>query len=330
MNPRQLCRSPLAALLGIRQSESVSSELFRFGYQLGSGDADQLFANARAAEHAGFDVIHTFDHVGEVWPPLAPLMAVASVTRSVRLCPLVVNNDFHHPVHLAREIAALDHLTGGRMELGLGAGHSFTEYEAIGASFDAPPMRKARMCEAVEIIRRLFDGDTVSFSGEHYQLRDVRITKALQTHLPILVGVNGRTALRHAARHADTIGLTMLGRTLADGQRHETRWEADRLDRTIAFMREAATGRPTPLELHALVQAIIVTDDRQAAAETVARNGWTPTGDDALRTPFLAIGTHSEIAEHLLACRERWGISYFTVRDIDAFAPVIQRLKGAP
>jgi hypothetical protein len=139
--------------------------------------------------------------------------------------------------------------------------------------------------------------------------------------------VNGRAALSHAARHADAIGLTMLGRTLGDSQRHETRWEADRLDRTVAFINEETKGRSTPLELHALVQAVIVTDDREGAADDVARRGWTPTSDDALNTPFLAIGTHSEMADHLRRCRERWGITYFSVRDINAFAPVIQRLK---
>jgi probable F420-dependent oxidoreductase len=305
----------------------VNSDAFRFGFQLASGSPDQVLSDARAAEAAGFDVVHTFDHVGDVWPPLAPLAAIASVTDRIRLCPLVVNNDFQHPVQLAREFAALDHFTGGRMELGLGAGHSFTEYEAIGVTFDAPATRKARLCEAVEIIRRLFDGDAVSFSGVHYQLRDVRIRRPLQSRLPILVGVNGRAALAHAARHADVIGLTMLGRTLDDGQRHETRWEVDRLDRTVRFIGEEASGRPRPPALHALVQATILTEDRRSAADDAARNGWTPTADDALRTPFLAIGTHSEIADHLLACRERWGINYFTVRDIGAFSPVIQQLR---
>ena len=299
---------------------------FRFGYQLGPSTGNEVFANARAAEAAGFDVIHTFDHVGEVSPPLAPLMAAASVTERIRLCPLVLNNDFHHPVHLAREVTALDHLSGGRVEVGLGAGHSLPEYDAIGAPFDPPAIRKARLCEAVEIIRGLCDGDEVWFAGEHYQLRGVRIRKALQAHLPILVGVNGGTALRHAARYADTIGLTMLGRSVPDGSRHETRWDVARLDRTVAFINEAAVGRSTPLELHALIQAVIVTDDRQTAAENVVRNGWTPTTEDALHTPFLAIGTHSDIAEHLRACRKRWGISYFSVRDIDAFRPVIEQL----
>ncbi|MGO9877495.1 MAG: TIGR03621 family F420-dependent LLM class oxidoreductase [Acidimicrobiia bacterium] len=306
----------------------MGEQTFRFGYQLRSRTAEQMLASAVAAEAAYFDVIHTFDHIGDEWPPLAPLMAAAAVTERMRLCPLVVNNDFRHPVHLAREVAALDQLTGGRMELGLGAGHSFTEYEAIGIPFDAPAVRKARMCEAVEILRRLLDGETVSFSGEHYQVREVRTMRALQQHLPIMVGVNGRRPLSHAARHADTIGLTMLGRTLADGQRHETRWEPGRVDQTVAFINEEADGRARPLELHALVQAVIVNDDREAAAANVVRNGWTATVEDALETPFLAIGTHSEIADHLRRCRARWGLSYFSVRDIEAFAPVIEQLRN--
>jgi probable F420-dependent oxidoreductase len=301
--------------------------VFRFGYQMNEGTADALITAARAAEAAGFDVVHTSDHVGTGFAPLAPLAAVAAATERVRVCPLVLNNDFHHPVHLAREIAAFDNLTGGRVELGLGAGHSFTEYDSIGVPFDPPAVRKARMAEAVEIVRRLLDGEEVSFEGEHYRLHGVRTMRSHQEHLPILVGVNGRAPLAHAARHADTVGITMLGRTLADGQRHDTRWEADRLDRTVAFVDDQARGRTSPLEKHVLVQAVVVTDDREGAASRFVERGIVPTLADALATPFLAIGTHDEIVAHLRACRERWGISYFTVRDVDAFAPVIERVR---
>ena len=301
---------------------------FRFGFQLGQADADRLRSGSRAAEVSGFDVVHTADHVGGGWAPLAPLGAIAAATERIRLCPLVLNNDFRHPVHLARELAALDHLSGGRVELGIGAGHSSTEYDAIGIRFDPPAVRKARLAEAVEIMRRLFDGETVTFAGEHYRLDNVRAQRSLQARLPILVGVNGPTALAHAARHADTIGLTMLGRTLADGQRHETRWEAARLDQTIGHVRQQAAARARPLELHALVQRVIVTDDREQIAADVVQQGWAPTVADALATPFLAIGTHEEIAGHLLECRRRWGISYFSVRDVESFAPVIARLRA--
>jgi alkanesulfonate monooxygenase SsuD/methylene tetrahydromethanopterin reductase-like flavin-dependent oxidoreductase (luciferase family) len=86
--------------------------------------------------------MHSWDHVVDGWSPLTPLMAIADCTTTLRVCPLVLNNDFHHPGHLAQELASLDHLNGGRLEVGIGAGHSFTEYEAIGQHFD--PLQYAR------------------------------------------------------------------------------------------------------------------------------------------------------------------------------------------
>jgi alkanesulfonate monooxygenase SsuD/methylene tetrahydromethanopterin reductase-like flavin-dependent oxidoreductase (luciferase family) len=170
-------------------------------------------------------VLCSFDHLGTQFSALAPLAAAASWTSSIRLCPLVLNNDFHHPALLAQELASLDVLSGGRLEAGIGAGHSFTEYAAAGIGFDPPAVHKARLAESVEVLRRLLDGEAVTHTGEHYRLEEVSTLRPRQAHLPILVGVNGRAALAHAARHADTIGLTMLGRTLPDGQRHEVRWE---------------------------------------------------------------------------------------------------------
>ena len=284
---------------------------------------------ARAAEAAGFDVIHTWDHVVDGWAPLAPLTAIAGWTTRLRICPLVLNNDFHHPVHLARELSSIDHLSGGRLEVGVGAGHAFPEYAAIGRRFKPPSVRKARLAEALVLLRRLLEGEEITFTGDHYRLQNVRIMRALQARVPFLVGVNGRDALAHAARHADTIGLTMLGRTLNDGQRHEVRWQSDRLDRTIDYIREQAGQRWRDLELNALVQRVVVTHDREGAARALVQRVEGLRVEDALDTPFLAIGTHDEITAHLLQCRERWGISYFSVREIEAFAPVIDRLRKA-
>lgn len=297
---------------------------FRFGYQIHGGTAAELRDEARAAEDAGFDVISSWDHVGESWTPLLPLLAVAEATTRIRVCPLVVNNDFHHPVQVAAQVANLDHLTGGRVELGVGAGHSFPEYAAIGVRFDPPAVRKARLAESVEIIGRLLAGEEVTWSSAHYQLDHVRTMRSLQDRLPILVGVNGRRALAHAARQATTIGLTMLGRTLADGQSHEVRWEPERLDATVQHIRSSAAGRD--VELNALVQRVAVTGDRRAAAEELATVVPSLRVEDALETPFLAVGTHDEIADHLRRCRERWGITYFTFRSIDDVRPVIDRL----
>ena len=300
---------------------------FRFGYQARDGSADELREQARRAEAADFDVIHTYDHLSPDWSPTLPLLAMAEATTRLRVGPLVLNNDFHHPALLAAEYANLDHLTGGRVEMGIGAGHSFTEYAAMGMPFDPPKVRKARLAESIEILRRLFDGEAVTYDGEHYQLTEVTTMRAMQPRLPIMVGVNGPSALAHAAQHADIIGLMMLGRTLADGQSHEVRWESGRLDRTIAYIESSANGRE--VELNALIQRIVVTDDRDGAIDEIVGAIPTLSFDDAAATPFLAVGTHDEIAAHLLRCRERWGISYFSVRSIDDFQPVIERLRSA-
>lgn len=300
---------------------------FRFGVQLSSGSLDQLIGDARVAEQAGFDAVQLGDHVGDGWPPLIALAGIATATSRIELCPLVLNNDFRHPVQLARDVAALDHLSNGRVMLGIGAGHSAPEYDAVGVPFDPPAVRKARLAEAVEILRELFDRGEVSYAGAHYRLDGAAVGRPVQEHLPILVGVNGRTALAHAAAHADVVGLTMLGRTLPDGQRHETRWEADRLDATVAFVRSEAARHGREVELHALVQAVVITEDREDAARGFVADGYAPTVKDALATPFLAVGTPAEIAEHLHACRERFGITYFTVRSLRRFAPVLERVR---
>jgi hypothetical protein len=120
----------------------------------------------------------------------------------------------------------------------------------------------------------------------------------------------------------------MLGRTLEDGQRHEVRWQTERLEAAIDDIREQAGGRVDQLELNVLVQAVVITDDRREAARHMTARIPGLSVDDALVTPFLALGSHDEIADHLLACRERWGISYFSVRDLGSFAPVIERLRS--
>jgi probable F420-dependent oxidoreductase len=302
---------------------------FRFGYQYRDGSAGELRERARAAEAAGFDVVSSWDHVSDTWSPLLPLLSMAEATARIRICPMVINNDFHHPVHLATELTSLDHLTGGRVELGIGAGHAFTEYATLGQQFDPPAVRKRRMAESIEILRRLLGGEEVTFAGEHYTITGARTMRSLQARMPILVGVNGKAALAHAARHADIIGLTMLGTTLPDGQRHEVRWQPERLDATVAHIRAEAGERADSIELNALVQGVQITDDRRSAAAEVAAAVEGLTVEDALTTPFLALGTHDEIAEHFLACRDRWGISYLTVRAIEEMAPVVERLRAA-
>jgi probable F420-dependent oxidoreductase len=302
---------------------------FRFGLQAVGDDPLELVRAARAAEDAGFDIFQVGDHVGRESSALVTLTAAAAGTTRIRLGTLVLNNDLHHPVTLAQELATLDRLSGGRLEVGLGAGHSFTEYAAMGVAFDPPAVRKERLAEATEIIATLLAaGGAVSFDGRHYRIEGASTPAPAQSAVPLLVGVNGKAALAHAARHADIVAPTMLGPTLPDGQHHEVRWEAGRLDDTINGIRTAAGERWPSLEIHALVQAVVVTGDRLGAAEAVAQRTGMAVAD-IFETPFVCLGTHEEMAAHLVACRARWGINYFTVRDLDAFAPVMPLVRTA-
>ncbi len=300
---------------------------FRFGYQLRGDDPVTLRQQVQAAEEAGFDVLCSFDHIGRYLSVLEPLAFAAAFSEQIRLCPLVLNNDFHHPAILAQRLATLDRLSSGRLEVGIGAGHAFPEYEAASIVFDPAKRRKDRLAESVGIIRRLLDGESVDHHGEHYDLTAFASIEPRQNHVPILVGVNGRAALAHAAHAADIVGLTMLGVTLPDGNSHAVHWGPERLDATVAWIAEQAGERAKHLELNALVQLVVITNDRQKAAKDLAAEVPGLQVNHALSTPFLALGTHEEIAAHLLACRERWGISYYVVRDIEGFAPVIKMLR---
>jgi probable F420-dependent oxidoreductase len=299
----------------------------RFGLQLRAEDPTTIAEEARRAEALGFDTVVVADHVGSDWSPLLSLAIAANATRTIRLGTFVLNAGLHHPLLLARDVITLDRLSGGRVELGLGAGHTPAEFAAAGVPFAPAAERKGRLAEFVEIVRALLDGATVDHHGDHFSLAAASTgRRTVQEHLPILVGGSGPTLLAHAARHADIVGFTGLGRTLPDGHRHAARFQPHVLDDEVALVQRAAGERV--VELNVLVQVVDVTADRRAAATAIADRVDDLTVEDALATPFLALGTTDEIAEQLAAARDRWGISYFVVREAEAFAPVIARIRS--
>ncbi|MDQ3468372.1 MAG: LLM class flavin-dependent oxidoreductase, partial [Actinomycetota bacterium] len=185
----------------------------RFGLQLHTNTVTDAVVAATEAEEFGFDVVLVADHVGRDWSPLLTLAAVAAATSRIRVGTFVLNACLHHPVMLAREIATLDQISGGRVELGLGAGHTPAEFAATGTPFASAAARKAQLAEFVEVIRRLLDGETVDHDGEQFVLRAASVRPPVQARVPILVGGSGAGLLGHAGRHADIVGLTGLGRT---------------------------------------------------------------------------------------------------------------------
>ena len=296
----------------------------RFGFQLSGEHAADPVTAARRAEELGFDIVLASDHVGPGLSPMVTLAAIATATSRIRLGTFVLNNDMRNPVQLAWEAASLDRLSGGRFELGLGAGHTPHEYAATGLTMDPPAVRKQRLIEAVQVVRRLLDGESVDFEGDDVSVSGAKVGRSAQERLPILIGGNGACLLGATGRLADIVGLQGLGRTREDGHRHEVKWTATHLDQQIEQVRGGAGGRFAELEFNALVQVFSITDDRDAA---IAKFSESMAADlsvaDAAVIPYLMIGSVDEIVGHIHACGDRWGITYFVVRALDDFAPVL-------
>jgi probable F420-dependent oxidoreductase len=198
-------------------SAFVRMKELRFGlHVLAPSGRDEWVTVAGQAEELGFSVLTVADHlVDGCISPFAALGVAAEATSTLRLGTLVLNNDLRHPAVVAREVLALDSLSAGRVELGLGAGHGFPEYESAGIRFDDGATRVGRLAEAIEVFDGLLRGNDVNFRGAHYQLRAHRAwpPATQRPRPPLLVGGNGRKLLRIAAARADTVGLSGTGRT---------------------------------------------------------------------------------------------------------------------
>jgi probable F420-dependent oxidoreductase len=310
---------------------------FRFGVVAESAqaaDTQGLIALARRAEELGYATLTLRDHYvtepfGDQLAPMVALTAVACATRTLRVGTLVLSNDYRHPVMLAKEAATLDQVSGGRFELGLGAGWRREEYEQAGMPFDAAGVRVDRLEESLRVLRGLLGGEKVTFTGEHYRLRDLEVFPRPARRPPLLVGAGSRRMLGLAGRYADVVGI--LPRALPNGTISDE--ISERLPETIArkvgWVREAAEGRD--VELSMIVTPTFGDDPRATAAKVAVLRGWgTASAGLVLDMPSQFVGPPEHIAEQMSERRERYGFSYYVVSDTDleAFAPVVAELSG--
>lgn len=308
---------------------------FRFGVSVhGNKSRAEWISVARQAEELGYSTLLMPDHLGDQLSPIPALMAAAEATSTLRVGSLVFDNDFRHPVMLAREAATLDVLSGGRLELGLGAGWLKQEYERAGIPFERASMRIEKMEEAVRIIKGLFGDGPVDFAGRYYTITGLEgFPKPIQRPRPPLhIGGGGQRLLSIAAREADIVGFIPRARTDGRGQ-DLTDATPEALEQKIAWVREAAGERFADLELGVLVAQVITTEDREQAAQFIASTlaaGLNISLDAILQAPYLLLGTVDQMCEDLLARRERYGISYISVFEagLEALAPVVARLAG--
>ena len=305
---------------------------FRFGVQASSApDRAGWIALARQVEANGYDVLTMPDHFTDQLAPVPALMAAADSTDRLRIGALVWDNDYKHPVVLAKELATIDLLSEGRLEIGIGAGWMQSDYDQSGIGYDAPKIRVDRFVEAIVVMKGAFADGAFSHAGEHYTITgyDGRPKPVQRPWPPILIGGGGKRVLSFAAREADIVGINP---TLTAGTIEAeaiSSMAAEAVDAKVAIVRGAAGARFDDIELNIRAFVVNVTNDRTAALDSIASAIGAESSMIAA-SPFALIGSSQQLIEDLLARRERWGFSYVIVGadDVESFAPVVAALRG--
>jgi probable F420-dependent oxidoreductase len=304
---------------------------FRFGIQLSNATSGADWAaQARKAEDLGYDTMFMPDHFGDQLAPVPALMAAADATTELKVGALVFDNDYKHPVVLAKELATIDVLSGGRLEVGIGAGWMKSDYDQSGIPMDPPGVRVTRMEEGIAVIKGCFAPGPFSLKGEHYSIDGYDgLPKPAQSPPPFLIGGGAKRVLSIAAREAQIVGINP---SIHSGQVDAAAAQngaAGETDQKLQWVKDAAGDGYADLEINLLQFAAIVTDDRKGTAEMMAPLFGLPP-EELDTYPHACIGTIEEIAEALEARRERWDASYvvFQGDTMEPMAPLVAKLRG--
>jgi probable F420-dependent oxidoreductase len=297
----------------------------------------ELTSLARKAETVGCSAFVLPDHLIGQYAPMPLLAVVAAATERLRVGTFVLNAGLRHPAVLAQDLATLDVLSGGRLEIGLGAGWNKPEYDAIGIAFEPAGVRISRLTEVITILKGCFAEGPFSFSGEHYIVtgHDGAPKPAQRPHPPIFLGGGSKRLLTLAAREAQIIGLAPR-LIQGDPPRVDARsLTAAATEEKISWIRAAAGDRFGELELNTYPTGgpAVVTGNPRAEARRRAdrireQTGVELTVEEILDSPHVFIGSIKDLARKFADLRERFGISSFLIDDLDALAPVVEELAG--
>lgn len=260
------------------------------------------------------------------------LMAAAEVSPSIRVSPMVLANDFRHPVVLAKDAATIDILSEGRFELGIGTGWIKHQYEAAGVTYESARTRVDRFEEAIAVIKGCWSGEPFSFTGDHYQVKGVTCPRPIQQpRPPILIAGAGPRMLKIAGREADIVSIAPLtpGSSTFERFGSDLATSGDRVAAQVDWIRQEARPRFDDIELSVFAHHVTVTDDAdQNVQEFAAQTQTTP--DEVAQSPHVLIGSTPALVETLLDRRERYGLSYvvFGSDDLNAVEPIVSQLAG--
>jgi len=302
----------------------------RFSASLGQVPVDQLVSTAQRAEELGYWSVTIPDHLDDQPAPLIGLTAVAATTTRLRLLPLVLANDYRHPVVLAKELTTIDALSNGRLEVGLGAGWMTSDYELAGIQHDSPGTRIRKLSDSVDIIAAHMRGDGVDHDGDFYAVHGAGGTPhAVQEHVPIMLAGGKKKMLTLAGQKADIIGINPGLTAGVIDERAGRDATLERTDQKLTWVREAAGTRFDSLIFQTRIHLAMITNDRDAvAAEMAPLLGIS--AEEALASPHALVGSVDQVIDEVQQWRDRWGFSYISINAeaMDDFAPVIERLDG--
>jgi probable F420-dependent oxidoreductase len=317
---------------------------FQFSLQaFDATSAAEWVDTCRRAESLGYATLFTTDHYfgpGEIAAasghrpvdvaPISAMTMAAAVTTEMKVGCRVFCVDYHQPVVLAKELATVDFLSGGRLVAAIGAGWVKAEYDGMGIVQDRPGVRIARLAEAVEVLRAHWSGEPIDVQGQHLRVTGFTGTPApVQQRIPLMIGGGAEKVLTLAGRVADIVSFNFNNAAGKLGASSVSSSDEEQTLQKLQWVRDAAGDRFDQLELEIGAYFIAVTDDRDGAA-TAMGGRFGVSADAILSHPHTLIGSVEQICETLEERRARFGISNICVaqRHLDEFAPVVARLAG--
>lgn len=304
---------------------------FRFGL-ISYSPSTNIIIQARRAEELGYSAFHLSDHMFNM-APIAAITAAAMATTTLRIGSMVFGNDFWHPAILAREALAIDGLSNGRLEFGIGSGWYSEDYKQLGIQMDVPAVRISRLEESVSILKGLLAGEVVTFEGKYYNIcaLDLAAKPVQQPHVPLTIGGGGKRVLSLAARQADIISFSTRSTPsgwvdISDAVLEENR-------RKVEWVCQAAGERLAGLEFSVFVSDVVVTDNVENALDKILKDkqSWGSINrEQVMESPQFLVGDLEQIVAKLQLNRERFGFSYYVLWEgsMENFAPVVKRLAG--
>jgi probable F420-dependent oxidoreductase len=309
----------------------MSTRPMRFATQSGGAPSGQEWIDrAKRLEALGYDTLAMPDHmIGGAWAAMPSLAVAATVTRTLRVGTLVIDNDFRNPTVLARECATVDVLTNGRFELGIGAGWLDRDYQSTGIPFDRGRVRVARLAEAVTLMKRLFTEEQVTFAGEYYKVEkaECRPKPVQQPYPPFLIAGGGPDILALAGREANIVAIVPAGIT-GSGKIPPENFTLGTMRGQIGLVRDSAGARFGEIELSMFLDCTLSDDREKSIVELAEERKVDP--EVVRNNAYRGIGTLRDIRDHIVHVRDAIGVTYFCLRgpDVESFGPIVSELTG--